>query len=292
VNYLVINQEFLTDWDLAALTSGRAVALCKTRFAQRFLADSLGIDSILLGFTSPNSDGGPHSSVLGCDPKPLVLHIAGESSLKGTLAVLRGWAAHRGRSLNATLLVVRRPADFERAPADLEYWDSLNPTQCQFPLLGGVECWGNVLLTRRWLSPNEHAQLMSAAAVHLCPSLVEGFGHTINQARALGGLIVTTNAQPMNELIDTSCGILVPIDVSGATTMRALNPTQAHNYPPAIAEYPAAPVDEAALMAAVRHALAMSVAEKAKLGDAARARFAATTTQFTETLSELLRIVD
>lgn len=33
---------------------------------------------------------------------------------------------------------------------------------------------------------------------------MEGYGHYINQARAFGGVIITTNASPMNELIGSS----------------------------------------------------------------------------------------
>ncbi|RHX97783.1 hypothetical protein DYB38_012056, partial [Aphanomyces astaci] len=35
------------------------------------------------------------------------------------------------------------------------------------------------------------------------------FGHYINQARASGALVATTNAAPMNELIDADSGVLI-----------------------------------------------------------------------------------
>ncbi|DAZ98289.1 TPA: hypothetical protein N0F65_008875 [Lagenidium giganteum] len=37
----------------------------------------------------------------------------------------------------------------------------------------------------------------------------EGYGHYINQARAAGGLIVTPNVAPMNELVTPDAGVLV-----------------------------------------------------------------------------------
>ena len=46
--------------------------------------------------------------------------------------------------------------------------------------------------------------------IHICTSQMEGFGHYINEARAIGVLIITIDAPPMNELIDSSCGILIP----------------------------------------------------------------------------------
>ena len=48
------------------------------------------------------------------------------------------------------------------------------------------------------------------APVHLCPSTYEGFGHYINEARAMGALIVTTDAPPMDEMVSVDYAILVP----------------------------------------------------------------------------------
>ncbi|OQR98511.1 hypothetical protein ACHHYP_08449 [Achlya hypogyna] len=65
-------------------------------------------------------------------------------------------------------------------------------------------------------------KLLAEAPVILCPSRMEGygrrwilaltsgsFGHYINQARAAGALVVTTNGAPMNEFVDTDSGVLV-----------------------------------------------------------------------------------
>ena len=46
--------------------------------------------------------------------------------------------------------------------------------------------------------------------VHICTSQMEGFGHYINEARASSALIITLDAPPMNELVDSSFGILIP----------------------------------------------------------------------------------
>ncbi|KAE8879369.1 hypothetical protein PF003_g36575 [Phytophthora fragariae] len=58
------------------------------------------------------------------------------------------------------------------------------------------------------------SKLTAEAAFFMCPSLAEGYGHCINQARAAGAVIVTTDAPPMNELIlSSSMGVLVPTRV-------------------------------------------------------------------------------
>ncbi|ETV95147.1 hypothetical protein, variant 1 [Aphanomyces invadans] len=55
----------------------------------------------------------------------------------------------------------------------------------------------------------EFGKLMAEVPVILCPSGMEGFGHYINQARASGALVATTDAAPMNELIDAESGVLI-----------------------------------------------------------------------------------
>jgi len=51
------------------------------------------------------------------------------------------------------------------------------------------------------MEPLKFGQMLAEATFFLCPSSNEGYGHYINQARASGGVIVTTDAHPMNELI-------------------------------------------------------------------------------------------
>ena len=55
--------------------------------------------------------------------------------------------------------------------------------------------------------------------MHVCCSDAEGFGHYINEGRAHGALVrtVTTDAAPMNELVDESCGLLVAPSEYGGT---------------------------------------------------------------------------
>jgi glycosyltransferase involved in cell wall biosynthesis len=59
------------------------------------------------------------------------------------------------------------------------------------------------------MSTEEYRAEVTRVGVHLCPSSVEGFGHYLNEARSMGALIVTTNAAPMNELVDDTCGVLI-----------------------------------------------------------------------------------
>lgn len=56
----------------------------------------------------------------------------------------------------------------------------------------------------------DFGKILADSAFFLCPSSIEGYGHYINQARAAGGVIISTDAHPMNELItDPATGVLV-----------------------------------------------------------------------------------
>lgn len=282
-NYLVVNQEFLFDWDLVALTTGRVAALCKTEYACRVLRDSFGLDPLRVGFTTP-----PYVAPLdGQHDARLVAHLAGTSGLKGTLTVLRAWVEHGGLDLSATLFITRQPADFARAPADLAYWDKLAPdTGATFLGIVGLERHKNIYLARRVLNATEFARVATAAMTQLCPSATEGFGHIINGARAAGAVAIVLDAPPMNELVDASCGFLVR--AAPGPTMAALNPTQCKNYPPAIAALETHVADPAALMAATVRALALEEEDRACLGRAARDRFADERARFTAALVALV----
>ncbi len=60
---------------------------------------------------------------------------------------------------------------------------------------------------------------LSSYQFHLCPSKAEGFGHYINEALSTGGIVVTTDAPPMNELVKNDYGFLVKAKRSGTHNM-------------------------------------------------------------------------
>jgi hypothetical protein len=68
---------------------------------------------------------------------------------------------------------------------------------------------GNVKVVSGYLSDAEHVELMKAP-IHLCPSSYEGFGHYMNEGRAMGAFVVSTDAEPMNEIAGIETSILVP----------------------------------------------------------------------------------
>lgn len=281
-NYLFVNQEFLFDWDIEALKSEKAIALCKTRYACAVLA-SVGVkNSIYTGFTSRDI----YNPQVPRDPH-LVVHLAGLSWLKGTLEVLRGWFEHGGTELDAILFITRQQAPYSTTAADLAYWDALQPTLGTYRGIA-VECKHNVYLTRNRLTDAEFAMIANTAMVHLCPSITEGWGHIINTARAVNSIVITTDAAPMNELIDSNCGLLVQTNPARAVTLRELNPLQRKYYTPEIAQIKVAPVAEGALM----HAVTVAINDRpVHLALAARQRYLASASQFEHNMHHLLEMV-
>jgi hypothetical protein len=68
----------------------------------------------------------------------------------------------------------------------------------------------NVNLIQKRLDSVGFGQMLAGSSFFLCPSTQEGYGHYIDQARASGGVIITTDAHPMNELIPSkAAGVLL-----------------------------------------------------------------------------------
>tara|TARA_Y100000389_G_scaffold201059_1_gene242856 strand:- start:4338 stop:5297 length:960 start_codon:yes stop_codon:yes gene_type:complete len=62
----------------------------------------------------------------------------------------------------------------------------------------------NIILHQKTLSMETLKELMNTCSYHICPSLVEGFGHYIHEGMSTGATVVTTNGYPMNEIVETS----------------------------------------------------------------------------------------
>jgi hypothetical protein len=76
----------------------------------------------------------------------------------------------------------------------------------EFP---GWLTWNNVAIHAGKMASDAYFEALAASGIHLCTSAVEGFGHYINEARAMSAVAVVLDAPPMNELIDSDCGLLL-----------------------------------------------------------------------------------
>lgn len=124
------------------------------------------------------------------------LHTAGKSIQKGTRQVLNCWLSRP----DLPLLDFYMDEDLYRG-AFKDYDKRIRSST-------------NIHVhTGRW-GPGEFGRVIAEGRYFLCPSLMEGYGHYINQARSSNAFVFTTDAAPMNELITRSSGALIQARVS------------------------------------------------------------------------------
>lgn len=119
-----------------------------------------------------------------------------------------------------------------------------------------------------YLSDDELKQLQNTHRFHLCPSETEGYGHYIVEAMSVGALILTLDAPPMNELVGRDRGLLVA--TQAASGIQQLATTYFF--------------DDAAMEAAVQHAMELDEPALQRFGVAARAWYEDNQAQFSERL--------
>jgi Aspartyl/Asparaginyl beta-hydroxylase/Glycosyl transferases group 1 len=117
------------------------------------------------------------------------------------------------RTLSA--LHLRGHSDFKNTPAVIEAWRA-NPDLPPLTIISSVplEVPSHVRLLGR-ISEADLRKEMNKAIIHVCPSRAEGWGHYITEALGVGGIVITTNASPMNEHVHPDWGVLIPPAHSG-----------------------------------------------------------------------------
>lgn len=117
------------------------------------------------------------------------IHVKGKSGLKQTRVVLDCWAKHPEWP---PLVVVGKASDEEltppsRAAANMIYFPPITPPATA----GGGNGTPSTAATTQLIDAARLRDMQGAASMHLCPSVREGFGHYLNEARAVGALVVT-----------------------------------------------------------------------------------------------------
>ena len=157
--------------------------LCKTtvaeRIARRLQRWRFGQPS-LVGFTSSSAAEIECPPPAAAHPLEAILHLGGQSTYKQTEQVLQAWVDHPefprlvltcfGKSLR---LLPKPLLARARAASNIELWDRPAPRE-------RVQAW------------------LEEIPVHLCPSSAEGFGHSLNESRLYGAVIISTAAEPMS----------------------------------------------------------------------------------------------
>lgn len=184
INSFFPNPEWLVQHD-RRLLKDIDLLLVKTEHAMAVLGGE-SKKSAYVGFTTADR----RDSTIAAT-KDAALHVCGWNPHKGTQAVLGAWMQHP----DWPQLTVVSQLD-EPGPAS-----------------------DNVTRVTSRITDVRLRRLQNECVVHVCPSEVEGFGHTLMEALSCGAVLITTGAPPMDELITPEEGFLVP-PVS-TTPMRA-----------------------------------------------------------------------
>jgi hypothetical protein len=243
---LIPNPEWLVPHDVDSIP--RLTEMWhKTHISLAILAEFFpNLRHSYIGFTSPDLSG-------NASDFDRFIHSRGKSDQKQTEVVLAAWQKHpEWPDLSVHSYV--------NNPAFLEFPEWLR--------------WKNMRMKYCLMSTEEYRSEVTQAGVHLCPSSVEGFGHYINEARSMGALIVTTDAAPMNELINDSCGVLVaPVR------------TEKQNF--GVRHI----IDEAGFEKAIQTVLGMPIDRRKALGANARRRYVHERERFqSELINQFLRL--
>lgn len=248
-NVLIPNQEWFGPAFRVHLPSITEV-WAKSRLAQR-LFSPLGCTVRWLGWTSADR----LIPGMGTQKQCVGLHVAGSSIGKGTDAVLDVWARN---PTWPTLRVLRRQHDYAGRTLPWRERDS-GP---------------NIEMITERVDEATLCRLQNESALYLCPSQAEGFGHVILEGLSVGGVVITTDAPPMNELVTPDAGLLVAVERSE---------------PMGLGERYVVDLDD--LERKICRALDMSQAERAAFGRAARVRFEAIDQAFRSRIKACLNAV-
>ncbi|BAZ49602.1 group 1 glycosyl transferase [Nostoc sp. NIES-4103] len=179
-NIFIPNHEIFTKKTVPLLQQ-IDVVLCKTKYAYNLFSD-LHHCVKFIGFTSIDRSLPTFQSDYN-----QYLHLAGKSfERRGTYQILELWKDN---------------PHFPPLTVVAHHIDSRRYNGC---------C--NIRIYNDYVDDEIIRQLQNKIGIHICLSEAEGFGHFIVEAMSCHACIITTDAPPMNELVDPERGYLVSVD--------------------------------------------------------------------------------
>ncbi|WP_372966664.1 glycosyltransferase [Marinobacter sp.] len=175
-HWLIPNQEWFIESRTSYLRFVDRV-LCKTQHATTIFS-GLHPNTHYLGFTGVTKEG-PHQNP--DKDFQLAVHVAGNSQFKGTKPLLNCWRQHP--EWPNLVLISKHSGDNPPHPDNIKIHKSL--------------------------TDQDLSELWQHAGFAIIPSEVEGYGQVLAEAMSHGCVTITTDAPPMNELIDKTRGFLV-----------------------------------------------------------------------------------
>jgi hypothetical protein len=237
-NVLKPNPEWFDSNDRAWLSSlDRVFAFTQHAIP---IFESLGVQVDYTGFTSEDRRDAT------VPRERTFFHLAGRSSNKGTDTLLATWRRHP----EWPRLTVLQSPRVARAVVDAP----------------------NISHRVDYIPDGELRRLQNAHRFHLCPSETEGFGHYLVEAMGIGAVVTTLDAPPMNEMVTSERGALIPFSRTGTQSLATT-----YFY------------DQAALETVVEDLLATPETELERIGAAARAWFEDNDRAFRARIAQAIR---
>lgn len=190
-----------------------------------------------------------------------VLHVEGQSQMKGTEIVLEAWRRDRRRILPPLTVV------------------------SSFAWPGRERTPRNVTWRSGPLPAAELRELCNAHRFHLQPSRAEGFGHVLANSASCGAVLITTHRSPMSEHVDPEAAYAA----AGASLIAPDRCTQIHAALPGVLAYD---VNPDAVSRSVRALAERPEAELLAIGKRNRDHFARRTETFYASAGRLLDLLD
>jgi len=240
-SWLVPNSEWwYQGWE--SLVPRFSKVLCKTHDCWEIWRRKVGEQrAVYMGFQSNDFYKPEYTRV------PTFLHLAGKSETKNTAAVMAAW---RNYNIPYPLLVSAFKPEIVK-------------------LCRGVQ---NVRQVDR-LTPEETIRALNECQFHIMPSKYEGYGHAIHEALGCRGVVLTTDAPPMNEF----GGIWKPLLIPSCGRKPRPPLTWFHE------------VDPAAIRQVVYKAAQLTTTELQVIGDHARAGFLSDQNFFLNKIQEIIK---
>jgi len=173
-NILIPNPEWFKKKWIKVIPEFDAI-FCKTRVATNIFQDK-NPHTFFTSFTSTDHH------IPETKKKKQWLHLAGKSKLKGTEIIIKTWLSNPNFP---HLTIIQRNS-------------GPNAKQAH-----------NLTYISEFIDQAHLQKIMNQCPIHLCPSATEGFGHSIGEALSCGAIVITTDAPPMNELVNDERGFLI-----------------------------------------------------------------------------------
>ena len=232
--YIIANYLYLTLWDQSRLRDKSITALCKSQEGVIALKNS-GINSEFIGFGKSINRKFTSNNIKGVENKipSTVLHNVEDIYLQGTRELIEAWRAYVDKSNKKFMFIpcliiiiddtnnVNTILTQKSNPNLFTYWQSLNPKKQYLPnhltkklpqnvKIPQFEVVGSIYLYREKLNIQVMDYLKTICMAYACPSKIESWSQTIDEGRRLGSIVLTLDAPPMNTLVDTYSGIIIP----------------------------------------------------------------------------------